>query len=100
MRRISRVAFLAAFSLLPRAKAQNTVSTVLRPARDVFITVQPAYTLRRKPAAGAMVQVYLNGLLMAEGIDYTYSAGTVTFLGSAQPIGPGAIIQVLYSVTD
>lgn len=98
--RINRLAFLAALALLPRrAKAQSTVSPALRTARDVFKTAQASYTLTRAPFAGGIIQVYLNGLLMLEGVDYTYTAPTITFSNS-QPVGPGAILQVLYSIAE
>ena len=60
----------------------------------------PTISLAATGAANATnVQVWRNGLLQAVGVDYTYSAGVVTFLATSVGIPqPGEIIQFAYQI--
>jgi len=64
---------------------------------DRFVVVDPtqAFTMSAEVAAGAVVAVYRNGLLMAEGEDYTAAGRDVLFLPQ-QPVGAGDIVQLRY----
>lgn len=44
-----------------------------------------AWTLAKTPAGNEYVDLYLNGMLLWEGIDYTLDAQTVTWKRSAVP---------------
>ena len=64
------------------------------PTRDVFQNVSQTYKLSAVPVPNTMPMVFVNGLLMLQGEDYTIAATTVTFTG--QQIGKGVIVQVYY----
>ena len=61
---------------------------------DVFQDCSQSYTLTGTPAANTPVSVYLNGLLMLQGLDYALDGSTLTFTG--QTIGDSPVIQVQY----
>lgn len=68
--------------------------------RDLFTNVAQSYFLRA-PAVYPPVKVFLNGLLMCEGIDYILlgAGGARQELRfTAQQIGAEPIIQVFYCV--
>jgi hypothetical protein len=65
---------------------------------DVFRTGnQQSFKLSHTPSSDAVL-VFLNGLLMLAGEDYTLSGVSLTFTG--QVIGDGPIIQVRYSAAN
>jgi hypothetical protein len=80
-----------------RARGDSIAGAAGRPARDVFRipAVQSSFTLGRAPIAGSILTVYLNGLLMAEGDDYTVAGQEVRFT-SAAAVSPSSIVQVFY----
>lgn len=74
---------------------QLAVVGTLRQRRDVFTSPLAAYPLSAAPSGVAMI--YLNGMLMLEGMDYGIVKQTLTF-AQAQPAAqqPGVVIQVHY----
>jgi hypothetical protein len=92
-------ALLCASLSLGPARGQAPVytqSVVLTPRLDVFQTRGQRFALTGTPAANTGVMVYVNGLLMLGGTDYTLSGTALTFTG--QEIGESPIIQALYWV--
>jgi hypothetical protein len=47
--------------------------------------VNTAFTLSQAPSPGASLTVYLNGLLMSAGVDYTLSGTAITFASASVP---------------
>mgnify|MGYP001616743001 CR=1 FL=1 len=71
--------------------------TVLSPQREVFDTKSQAYQLMYAPLReGFGVVVYLNGVLMNEGADYTLDDRTVTFTGQRPEDMQTVVVQVFY----
>jgi hypothetical protein len=56
--------------------------------------VNAAFTLAHLPE-GPTVMLYVNGLLMLQGADYTLSAKTITFVADAVP-GAGEWMRAAY----
>ncbi|MGD0869101.1 MAG: hypothetical protein ABSB88_06090 [Bryobacteraceae bacterium] len=73
-----------------------TQAVTLQSRDDLFQNSSQTYTLSATPAAGATVDVFVNGLLMTEGLDYTLSGAALTFTG--QTIGDNPVIRVRYWV--
>jgi hypothetical protein len=94
------LALLAILAPAPRAQAPGTMLTMAAPHVDVFRPALAAqvFTLSATPAAGTSLMVYINGLLMLAGSDYTVSGTRLTF--TAQTIEVGAVIQVWYWVAQ
>lgn len=63
---------------------------------DVFRVKAPYFTLSATPSSNVPVMVFLNGLLMLEGVDYCLSGNMLTFTG--QEVTDNPIIQVRYWV--
>jgi hypothetical protein len=61
---------------------------------DPIDGINTVYHLPSAPYNG-QVQVVLNGAVQESGVDYTLSAGVVTFFS---PPAPGALLQVLYFI--
>ena len=72
-----------------------TIKVCLTQHTDVFRNPGQTFTLTAVPSDLADVSVYLNGLLMLEGLDYTLSGSALTFTG--QQIEDTPVIQVKYS---
>jgi hypothetical protein len=87
------VAFIFAALVMALALYSQAPPTAI-PHRAVFTSQSQIYKLPAAPATGGAVMVFVNGLLMAPGIDYTLSGATLTFTG--QQIGDQPIIQVFY----
>ena len=87
---------LAILATVACAAAQPTVTVTGAATLDIFEFAAPAYTLSATPVPGTLTMVWLNGLLMAPGVDYTLSGRVVTWM--AQIILPDAtpIVQVMY----
>jgi hypothetical protein len=98
------IAALAAGELsaifLPRIHAQQPPGLVqlvtLQPRVDVFTTASLTYQLTKAPAANAQVLVFVNGLLMLSGVDYSLAGQKLSFTGQQTDQMSGPIIQVLY----
>ncbi|MGD0497559.1 MAG: hypothetical protein ABSC23_03885 [Bryobacteraceae bacterium] len=73
-----------------------TQAVTLTPQLDVFQEQGQQYTLTHSPAANTDPMVFVNGLLMLKGTDYTLCGSALTFTG--QEIGERPIIQVHYWV--
>ena len=82
--------------MIATVAATATVTLVQRV--DVFQTAAQAYTLSHTPAAGALPQVFVNGILMcaACGLDYSLSGTTLTFTGQQTAQMASPTIQVWY----
>ena len=61
---------------------------------DVFRTKTSCFTLTATPSQNTPVLVFLNGLLMLEGVDYCLTGNLLTFTG--QEVTDNPIIQVRY----
>jgi len=83
---------------LVRVGAQSpitvTQTVTLTPKLDVFRSASQNYALTGTPAMNTSVMVFLNGLLMLQGVDYTLTGNALTFTG--QQVGADPIIQVMY----
>ncbi len=53
------------------------------------------FTLQNAPVPAASLQVFRNGLLQKQGIDYYVATKTITFLPTSVP-GPGDLVQANY----
>jgi hypothetical protein len=92
-RRVLRLlAGLGAISLA--AQAPTAFTQMLLPRLEVFRFKSQAYGLVAAPSQGTAVMVFVNGLLMLNGLDYTLVDSTVTF--TAQTIGDDPVVQVMY----
>jgi len=82
-------------SLFALFAPQGAVAGLLRQHRDVFVSPATSYTLSAMPSG--VVLVFLNGLLMSEGPDYSIFQRLLTF-SSAQSSSRQSplIIQVHY----
>jgi len=103
MRRRALIALslLAALVLLD-AQPPGARTVTLAPQIDVFQTSSAAYTLTKMPATNSMM-VFLNGVLMLQGTDYTLAGNVVAFVGQSTATprpagGPPRVIQVMYWV--
>jgi hypothetical protein len=96
--KITRSAFMAAAAafLLPRALPAQAISSGLRECREVLTNTAQAYTLAQAPREFCFTRVFLNGLLLREGLDYTLEGRLLTFTGTE--VGDDPCIQVFYSV--
>lgn len=79
-------------------KAQTTVgpvmSMMIRPQMEIFRNATQTYTLSQTLAPGTKEMVFVNGLLMCAGDDYTLTGNTLTF--TRQTIGGDPVIQIQY----
>lgn len=93
---LSIAAMVMALRLIAWAQSPISVTqtVTLTPRLDVFRTQGQAFTLSDAPAANTAVMVFLNGVLMLQGEDYSLVQGALTFTG--QEIGESPIIQVMY----
>jgi len=66
---------------------------------DVFVANASSYALSSTPVPGAPLMVWLNGLLMAQGIDYSLTNGVVTFTGQVVLSDAAPIVQAMYWTT-
>jgi len=82
-------------SLFALFSPQGAVAGLLRQRRDTFVSPATSYTLSAMPSG--VVLVFLNGLLMSEGTDYSIFQRLLTF-SSAQSSSRQSplIIQVHY----
>jgi len=71
-----------------------TQPVVLTPRLDVFQRPGQTYTLSALPF-NSTVMVFVNGLLMLKGVDYTVDGSTLTFAGPGVT-DPGPAIQAMY----
>lgn len=76
--------------MLPQIVLKQKVNLIR--VRDIFLNTSQSYTLSKTPYDSP--DVFYNGLLMAEGIDYNLAGKVVTFTG--QTIAPTPVIQVRY----
>ena len=83
---------------IPRQTLVFAPVTGLIPHLDVFQVTSQSFGLNRTPAPNLPVKVYVNGLLMLGGTDYTLGVASITFTG--QVIGDNPIIQVEYWTTN
>lgn len=80
------------------AAITQTVTLVER--LDVFTATSQTYTLSAAPVTTRNVKVFLNGLLMLQGADYTVSGQTVTFTGQSTAGMSAPVVQVFYWVAQ
>lgn len=73
-------------AVVPSARIEQT---------DAFLVTTPSQSFHLSAAPASAVRAYRNGLLMAEGYDYSISGQDVTFV-SGQQIGAGDIMQFAY----
>jgi hypothetical protein len=73
-----------------------TQAVTVRSQDDLFQNSSQDYTLSATPAAGTTVDVFVNGLLMTEGLDYVLAGTALKFTG--QTIGDAPVIRVRYWV--
>ena len=106
MRRLLSVLVLAVLlAVRPTAQQQPaaiTATVTMAQRVDVFQTASQAYTLSHTPSAGAVPQVYVNGILMCGpcGNDYTIAGTTLTFTGQQTATMDSPVIQVWYWSTN
>jgi hypothetical protein len=99
MRAFNRRMWLSLLPFLAARKAPAQVQTTMRvtvafaPQTDVFTVSQPAYQLTQIPSLRTIPQVFLNGLLLLPGTDYTLSQQSLTML---YPVGDAPTIQAHY----
>lgn len=92
-----RISFaVAALAVILWAQSPLTVTQTitLTPKVDVFQNQNQQFALAGTPAQDTSVMVFLNGLLMLQGVDYTLSGNVLTFTG--QEIDGAPIVQVMY----
>lgn len=65
----------------------------------VFDDVNTTFTLTTTPVTGS-VRLFLNGLLLAPGVDYTLSGTTITFTAAADSAFSGLPFTAFYRTTD
>jgi hypothetical protein len=95
MKRSQFVAAAAAL-FLPQLMPAQAISSGLRECREVFTAPAQTYNLAQAPAPSCFSRVFVNGLLMREGLDYTLTGPVLTFTGAEISADP--CIQVFYSV--
>jgi hypothetical protein len=61
--------------------------------------VNTTFTLSQTPSPSASLTVFLNGLLMSAGVDYTLSGSTITFLTASVP-QTGDILLCSYRIAE
>jgi hypothetical protein len=61
--------------------------------------VNGAFTLSQSPSPAASLEVYLNGLLMSAGVDYTVVGTAITFASASLP-QPGDILLCSYRFAE
>jgi hypothetical protein len=61
--------------------------------------VNTAFTLTQAPSPSASLTVFLNGLLMSAGVDYTLSGSTITFATASVP-HTGDILLCSYRIAQ
>jgi hypothetical protein len=100
MKHVLATLVLAVLAVEPAAQQQPamTATVTLVQRVDVFQTAAQAYTLSHTPAAGALPQVFVNGILMCGpcGNDYTIGGTTLTFTGQQTTAMDTPAIQVWY----
>jgi len=80
-----------------RGQAPLATVVTLTPVIDVFQgSGQSYFILTRIPAASTHAMVFVNGLLMEAGTDYTLSANTLQFTGQDVAGMDQPVVQVLY----
>ena len=84
--------------LAAQAPSRIAVARTMTAALDVFRTASQKYTLAHTPTSDGGVLVFVNGLLMLAGTDYTLNGTALTFTG--QTIGDNPVIQVQYWVAN
>lgn len=76
----------------------STIEIAIVPITDVFEIPQQSYTLSGNPIISDN-SVYLNGMLMLEGLDYSISNGLLTFTGQVIDLTDiNIVVQVKYWV--
>ena len=76
----------------------STIEIAIVPITDVFKVPQQSYTLSGNPIISDN-SVYLNGMLMLEGLDYSISNGLLTFTGQVIDLTDiNIVVQVKYWV--
>lgn len=76
----------------------STIEIAIVPITDVFTVPQQSYTLSGNPIISDN-SVYLNGMLMLEGLDYSISNGLLTFTGQVIDLTDiNIVVQVKYWV--
>lgn len=69
-----------------KANAPATNVTTRRTSLFFVSSATPNQLLPNGPAAGTLLDVYRNGVLQAEGVDYTYDVSTTTVIWTAGSI--------------
>lgn len=80
------------------APAQTLVNRTLAPRIDVFVLPAKRFTLSAAPASSDTLMVFVNGLLMLEGLDYWIDGRTLEFLAQPTEQMDAPKIQVRYWV--
>lgn len=93
---ISTIASAQVFSGSGSGQGQGSIR--FADAETPTATSTLVYQLARTPSPSDSLQVFLNGVLMKRGVDYTLSVGTVTFVShySAMLTDGGNQIVVFY----
>ena len=90
----------------PAAEAQQptaavvTLTVTLVQHVDVFQTASQTYTLTQTPSPSVRPQVFVNGLLMCAGNDFTLAGTALTFTGQQTAQMDTPTIQVWYWATN
>lgn len=63
---------------------------------DVFQAPAQIYTLTAAPLTDPVPDVYVNGLLMYQGLDYDLNGATLTFTGQDVQDMASVVVQVRY----
>ena len=90
------IATCFAYFIRAQSHVTQTVVTTLKPQLDVFQTANSTYTLNSVPAPQGQIMVFVDGLLMLQGVDYEVSASTLTFSGTPTSQIDQPTIQVMY----
>jgi hypothetical protein len=77
-------------------QAWLSVPAPLVPQQDIFRTAQSSYSLTASPPYPQAAQVFVNGLLDLQGVDYLISESTLVFTGTDTVHMESPTIQVFY----
>lgn len=83
------------FQRMRDAQVANGTAVWMETPAGTINGANAVFTLAHSPVAGTLM-LYVNGLLMLEGGDYSLSGGTVTFVTAAKP-ETGDWIRATYS---
>lgn len=97
---MKRRALFAALFGMPVAAQVNSFAMPMKlvPHREIFRVPSLVFPLSYEPAIGwaEAPRVYLNGLLMTPGDDYTIAGQTLTFTGQAVDQMTDVVVNVFY----